>query len=148
MPQLVRRLRRLLAAPPRRWWLACEAALTLVWAKLVIRLRPFRRYRHRLPLRQQLPRRVVPSLGVADIVWSVDAVARVAPRRFDCLPQALAVQAMLRRRGGDCGVRLGVAGNARGGFRAHAWIEYEGVVIVGALPDLASYAPLDNWPQG
>lgn len=141
------RRRRLFAHPPRRWWLAFEAACTLTWLKLLIWLRPFRRYRHRLAPRETSPKRILSALEVADLVWAVDAVARVAPRRFDCLPQALAIQTMLRRRGGDCGVRLGVAASTDGGFRAHAWVEYEQVVIVGALPDLQSYAPFESWPQ-
>jgi len=48
-----------------------------------------------------------------------------------CLPRALAVQAMLRRRGIASRVCLGVArqGETLG---AHAWVEVDGHTIVGA----------------
>ncbi|PZU13687.1 MAG: lasso peptide biosynthesis B2 protein, partial [Citromicrobium sp.] len=55
----------------------------------------------------------------------VSAVALRLPGRTSCLIEALAVEAMLRRRGHECELRLGVprASAAHAGFAAHAWIE-------------------------
>jgi hypothetical protein len=58
------------------------------------------------------------------------------------LIEALAAEAMLRRRGFDARFMLGVSRPTDRGLGAHAWIELDGEVIVGSLDTLASYAVL------
>lgn len=54
--------------------------------------------------------------------WSVHA---------SCLTQALAGWIMLTRRGTESRVRIGVSSPAEHGFKAHAWLECGGRVILG-----------------
>jgi hypothetical protein len=73
------------------------------------------------------------------VSWAVAIVAaRVPPAT--CLVQALAAGAMLQRRGLACELRLGVRNRtAEGGaaIEAHAWVECDGRVAVGAVDHLA-----------
>lgn len=76
------------------------------------------------------------------IVEAVAAAGRRAPFKATCLLEALAVEAMLRRRGHDARLRLGVMRPSANGLGAHAWVELNGDVVVGQLDTLASYAEL------
>lgn len=69
---------------------------------------------------------------------AVRAAARAVPFSH-CLVEALAAEAMLRRRGATSCLHLGVR---REGERlgAHAWVEADGDVVVGAGP--SGHAPL------
>lgn len=51
--------------------------------------------------------------------------------RASCLTQALAGWIMLTRHGTESQVRIGVSSPAQHGFRAHAWLEAGGRVILG-----------------
>jgi hypothetical protein len=53
----------------------------------------------------------------------VAAVAAFYPRRALCLEQSLALYALLRRRGANAELRLGVQPRP---FYAHAWVEIDG----------------------
>jgi hypothetical protein len=64
------------------------------------------------------------------VTWAVEAVSRRIPRAT-CLTQALSAQFLLRRFGYDARLCLGVARTPRGEFRAHAWLERDGSVLIG-----------------
>jgi hypothetical protein len=82
------------------------------------------------------------------IAWSVQVMARRLPGKMTCLIQALAADAMLRRRGYQPQMRIGVAGRDRTGkIEAHAWVECEGKVVIGDVDDLATYAILSGPPR-
>jgi hypothetical protein len=59
------------------------------------------------------------------------AAARFMPVSSTCLATAMVVQALLQRHGYSALMRIGVRRPADGKFAAHAWLEYEGAVIVG-----------------
>ena len=63
------------------------------------------------------------------------AVSRL-PMPVKCLPQAIALSRMLTRAGLAHGVVFAArpAGHARPGSALHAWVEREGVIIIGDLP--------------
>lgn len=83
-----------------------------------------------------------PTPGDADrIGWAVGSAARFVPDAT-CLPQALAAEAILRRRGHPADLRLGVTRDAAG-VEAHAWVESYGRVIVGD-GDLDRFEPLER----
>jgi hypothetical protein len=78
------------------------------------------------------------------IAWAVTTAGGKFPWRITCLMEALAADAMLRRHGHICELRLGVQPPGHGPIplQAHAWVECEGAVVVGDIDDLADYAPL------
>ena len=70
-----------------------------------------------------------PSRRDMETAESLAELAKIAGRRAPlaatCLPQALAVHAVLRRRGLDPELRIGVR-KAEDRFEAHAWVELAG----------------------
>jgi hypothetical protein len=76
------------------------------------------------------------------VAWAVTAAARCVPGKATCLPQALATRALLSRLGQPSELRIGVLREGQGSLEAHAWVEYEGHVLVGRLHNLAQFKPL------
>jgi hypothetical protein len=64
------------------------------------------------------------------IAWAVKAASRYVPEAT-CLTQALAAQVLVERAGLPSRVCLGVALDQGESFRAHAWLESEGRIVVG-----------------
>ena len=75
------------------------------------------------------------------VAWAVERASRFVPLAT-CLPQALAAECLLRRVGQPTQLRIGVAKDLAGHFLAHAWIESDGRIVVGRLPNLSSYTVL------
>ncbi len=101
-------------------------------------------------LRQQL--KAIPSIWVEHetvrpvavnfIVWAVAIAGRYAPGRAKCLARALTTQLLLNRYGYRHELHIGVAKDDSQMLEAHAWIEYQGQVIVGGLSNLNRFKPL------
>ena len=72
----------------------------------------------------------------------MSAVARRFPAQRTCLIEALAADVMLRRRQYRTALHLGVqkTTNRMRPLDGHAWVECNGVVVVGHLEDLAKYS--------
>lgn len=131
--------------PLRRFWhiapadrrLLIWAAWTLGLVRLGLWLLPFGR------LRRLLDRPVRPSCQVpADkITWAVSAASRYMPAAT-CLNQALATRVLLAQSGHSATLRIGVARSGTHLLQAHAWVESDGRIVLGDLPDLAHYTPL------
>lgn len=67
----------------------------------------------------------------AQLVWAVHTAGRYLLGDKPCLPEALAVQWFLRRRGLEATLNIGVRKNPEEGFAAHAWVEQGGTVLIG-----------------
>jgi hypothetical protein len=112
----------------RRRYLA-EAGLALIGAFLRIKLVPASRYLAWC----DRPIGRLNRFAVMDIEWTVWAVEKVgsAVGGLSPLTKALAVHAMLRRRGIACTLCLGCV--IEGGMlRSHAWVERNARVLIGA----------------
>jgi transglutaminase superfamily protein len=72
---------------------------------------------------------------------AVELAARFVPRA-SCLTQALAAQVLLSRAGYEPLLRLGVNPAGRGHFKAHAWVECRGKILIGEIPSLSEFTPL------
>jgi hypothetical protein len=79
--------------------------------------------------------------SVATITWAGGAAARRIGTTT-CLGRALVVHTMLRRHGHAAILRIGVRRDGAASFEAHAWVECNGVVVIGELPEMAAYAVL------
>jgi hypothetical protein len=65
------------------------------------------------------------------VAWSVAVVSRYVPSGR-CLPQAIAARKLLRSMGYRSTVRIGVRKPTESEFEAHAWLECDGRIWVGA----------------
>jgi hypothetical protein len=114
--------------------LLIEALALLCWARLLIRIVPFRW--------------IAPCLGrpmaespvdVGDaqrqlalrVAWAVQAVARHVPLGFVCLPQAVAAKWMLRRRRLPSTLYLGLQRQKECAATAHAWLRVGDLILTG-----------------
>ncbi|MEM1254758.1 MAG: lasso peptide biosynthesis B2 protein [Cyanobacteria bacterium P01_H01_bin.21] len=84
------------------------------------------------------------SVSVDFIVWCVKASAYYTPRRSKCLVNALTAQLLLTRYQYAHQLHIGIAMDESQTLKAHAWIEYEGNVIIGDLQELSRYKSLSH----
>src|SRR5690349_8107777 len=139
-------LRRFLRLPGRDRTLLVRTALLLAVARVALWVLPFGVVRRLLtPARAARPQ-ADPGLSTERIAWAIAHTHRLVPYG-NCLPQALAAEALLMRAGHPVDLRIGVVKTERGGLRAHAWVESAGRVVVGDLTQgLDGYTPLPPLP--
>ncbi len=66
-----------------------------------------------------------------EIGWAVTRAARYVPFKAVCLPQAMAAQVMLKRRGVKSVMHFGAAKGTDKPLDAHAWLDAAGVEVTG-----------------
>lgn len=79
---------------------------------------------------------------VEQIVWSVKAIASTIPLGLNCLPQALTTKYFLTNN--EYKIKIGVQFSPEKKFEAHAWIEKNGIFIIGDFPAF-QYTPIWEW---
>jgi hypothetical protein len=129
----------------RRLVLEAASLMALVWTGL--RLLPLPTLRRILDRYAGPPAttRQADARSSAPVRWAIGAVAARLPQAT-CLVQALAADAMLRRRGFATELRIGVRVRVSHGapLEAHAWVECGGAVVTGAIPDLPEFKVLNT----
>jgi Transglutaminase-like superfamily len=114
-----------------------EAAVLLLIAVLLIRLAPLRLWRRSLGRMAPAPADLSVTIAHRRIARAVVRATTWLPGDYVCLPRAMAVQWMLRRRGLPSTLVFGVVqgGLASGDIHAlHAWVETGSTVLIGADP--------------
>ena len=79
----------------------------------------------------QRPLSAAQSVQARDIGWAVTRAARYVPFRAVCLPQAIAAQAMLGRRGVASVMHFGVLKKPGEALAAHAWLSAAEIEVTG-----------------
>ena len=110
------------------------AMMCLCWAQLLVSLVPFRHWRSRLGLAaqgKQLVDHVAARSQAADVEWA----AKRLPFPTKCLPRAMALSWMLRRKRIEHSVVFAVrpADSRESAEALHAWVEIDGQKILGNL---------------
>jgi Transglutaminase-like superfamily len=122
-----------LSWPERRTLLAAMAWMPLFWLGLHgLGLRRFQAWllRPRLLIQNDLSLDEIMGMATA-----VNRAARLVRIPANCLTRSLLLGWLLRRRGVDSQLRIGVQMN-NGSLAAHAWVEYAGIPI-NDQPDVA-----------
>ncbi len=132
----MKRLATFLALPPSDRLLLVRAAATLVAVRCALHLASIER------LRTWAGHLREGNRPADRIIWSVRTAARRVPGAT-CLSSALALQHLLSSAGHPSQVHIGVARDASG-FMAHAWLVYDGVVVIGE-EEHERYAHLTAW---
>jgi hypothetical protein len=137
---LARKLRTFFRFSPRQRRLTLSALGLVALARLGCWIVPFRRLQ---TASQHLgrARERVTETSPEEIVQAVRLASRYVPRAT-CLVQALATQVLLGRYGHIGEIHIGVALDPARQFRAHAWVESQGKVLIGGSEELTSYAPM------
>jgi hypothetical protein len=79
---------------------------------------------------------------VRRVEWAVATAARNLPWKPVCLPQAVAAQWMLRRKGIPSTLYLGI--DPAGNYDAHAWVRAGAVIVTGG-PSIQRYAVVSTF---
>lgn len=120
--------------------LGVTASVAVVLARLALWLLPFSFLRRLAASRRGEESASANTHGARRlrIASAVRIVSHLVPAAT-CLTQALAAQALLRLRGDWANLCLGVTRGDQGEFKAHAWLEANGKIVIGDAPDLAGY---------
>jgi len=88
-------------------------------------------------------------LGISDddqvaltVARAVDKAARRGPWPASCLRQALVLEHLLQKRGIATDLRIGVRRDEREKMAAHAWVERNGIVLIGGDEAATGHLPL------
>ena len=119
-----------------------QAFGTVVWTRMGLWLLPVDSLRRLLRLRA-IPS-VSPGYRVERLVWAVQAASRRVPYAT-CLTQSLSLQYLMDRYGHESTVQIGVSKSAAGLFEAHAWVEWNGRVLLNTPAEIAPYTRLLKW---
>jgi hypothetical protein len=136
------RIRRFLALAPAERRLLLRATLLVAAVRVARAVLPWPALRRLVSWAARpgrSPRGVV-AVPPGRLGWAVEVAGRYVPGAT-CLTQALALQIWLGRHGQPAALRLGVALGAEERLEAHAWLEHEGRVIIGAA-ERPRYTPL------
>jgi hypothetical protein len=138
---IAHKLRTALTLGPRRQLLVAEAAASMLAARLMLAVFPFRRVARRFGafvpptdsrVAAQAQGRGVEQARIAkEIGWAVRVSAPWMPFRSVCLQQAMAAHAMLRRRGISGVMHFGAGKSDTKPIDAHAWLDAAGVKVTG-----------------
>jgi Transglutaminase-like superfamily len=143
----LRKLRTLLRMSGSDRFQVLQVFLLLVGIRLGLGLLPFRVVLKQVQRLGNSPKNWSsrsPVQPISHIVWMVNVSSRYMPGGVKCLARALTTQLLLTRQGYAPDLRIGVAKAATGDLEAHAWIEYEGRVVIGHLKDLSRYIPFPS----
>lgn len=140
----VRLPQKLLRIPATERRQLAEAATLLVAARTALWFLPFRwtQRRFSVPVTSGAATdEAAAGRHVADVARAVRRARRGVPAA-SCLTQALAMRAMLGRRGVASTVLFGVAKRDDGTLEAHAWVEHAGRVVIGRVANMERFARL------
>ncbi len=140
----MRPLHKFIQLSPAQKALHFKAVILIAFIRLGLWVMPFRALKWMVI---RLGARPVQSKGVQvppnEIAAIISRAARRIPRAT-CLTQAMALHLLCRRRGYQTTLQIGVGRDGSSKFRAHAWVEREGKVIIGNLADLNTFLPLPS----
>jgi hypothetical protein len=134
------KLKTLLRMPGRDRLQIALTFLLLAAIRLGLWLLPFQTLLQRL---EKLGRSASAPRSIRQIVWMVNVSSRYMPG-VKCLARALTTRVLLNWYGYASELRIGVAKGEQGELEAHAWVEYQGKVIIGGLSTLSRYVPLPS----
>lgn len=136
------RIKRLARLSPAEWSDLWAALVTVALVRLALFALPFgivRRCFWKQPAHLQAPTWEHKARG-RQLGWAVAATRRVFPGA-SCLASAIALHALLEREGIVSHIRLGLPRDPGAAPIAHAWVEHDGLVLLGGADSPSSYSP-------
>jgi hypothetical protein len=126
---------RFLFLPYRKKKLLVESLLLVLGIRLSLWILPFKWLNERLLSLNStdFENRETDWNVVKSVARSVRASSRYVPQA-SCLTQALATRTLLRLKGQNSWLKIGVDRDENDVFIAHAWIEVDGKIVIGRLP--------------
>jgi hypothetical protein len=137
------RLAELARMPAEDWRLLVSALGVVALVRLRLWLLPYRSFRRVYALQPDVPvtGRSADAATALRIARAVRRASRLIPGA-SCLPQSVAAQRLLLRRGYSSTLRIS-AGRELGRFTAHAWLETDRGMLIGD-ESVAALLPLSR----
>lgn len=88
------------------------------------------------------------EVTVGAIALAVHRSGKYSPGQPMCLAKALTTAVLMSVYSLPYQINIGVAKGESGKIEAHAWVTWEGKVMVGNLPDLERYVPMSAKGKG
>ena len=127
--------------------LLVRAVCLLAAIRIALALVPLRALRDALAWRWRttsvVPRPAAPTLQ--QIIWAIQSAARLVPGAT-CLVQGLTALRLGISAGYPVTMNIGTTKEVNGALKAHAWVEHQGQVILGAAEGI-NYTPLLVWAE-
>jgi hypothetical protein len=135
---LVRKIHTIRLLSPCERRLAGSAIILMGIVRIALWVVPFRALK-RITTSGRISRLRFSRFSEEQVAWAVRLATRYVPRA-SCLTQALAAQNLLNWSGLESRLHIGV--NREAGFKAHAWIECAGRILVGGAAESAGYSAI------
>lgn len=126
-------------------WL--KAACLVVVLRMTLALLPLKILRDTIAWRWRKGS-IVPGPGaptLRQIIWAAQSAARFVPGAT-CLVQSLSVLRLAISAGYRVRLKIGTAKEIDGTLKAHAWVEHQGQIVLGAAEENL-YTPLLVWTE-
>lgn len=88
------------------------------------------------------------NVTIKAIVVAVQRSSRYGLGNAKCLARALTTGILMSIYGFPYSINIGVAKKEDSNLEAHAWVESQGTIIVGNLPDLSRYTAMSSAREG
>ena len=123
------------------------AVCLLAAVRIALALVPLRALRDGLAWRWRVGSVVLrpTALTLRQIIWAIQCASRLVPGAT-CLVQGLAALRLGTSAGYPVTMNIGTTKELNGALKAHAWVEYQGGVILGAAEGI-NYTPLLVWAE-
>ena len=126
--------------------LYAEALPVVVLTGFIVRTVPFRFLRKSLIKRLSVDTTPGPTdaAEIQKIVRSVDFFSRFHPFA-SCLTRSLSALLLIKFNGEHAILKIDVAKDEDATFKAHAWLESNGRIVMGQVPSTSRYTVLDSF---
>lgn len=127
-----------------------QAYIVMCLIRLGLLLLPFNRLQNLILKSKKLTWLEIASseVTVGAIARAVNRSGKYSPGQPMCLARALTTAVLMSIYGFPYQINIGVAKGESGKIEAHAWVTWEGKVMVGYLPDLSRYIPMSAKGKG
>jgi hypothetical protein len=119
--------------------LLITTVLTMIIIRVKLYLIPFNHIQR--SIEKNTTKKASNNIPVHKLTWTVQTVSNYVPQAT-CLTKALTAQKLLKKYGYSSQIKIGVGKDINGEFEAHAWVEYDGKVVIGE--SVKEYVPLTD----
>lgn len=136
---------KLLKFPPSQKVLFVKALILVIAIRAALWIVPFKWLKKHLMHDLKVKKRAAEAdrIHVHHVIYHVKNAAGLVPCA-SCLTQSLAALILMRHNGQDSELKIGVAKDENEQFRAHAWLEANGQIILGKLPKHSQFKVLES----
>ncbi|MEM7590113.1 MAG: lasso peptide biosynthesis B2 protein [Cyanobacteria bacterium P01_A01_bin.83] len=141
----MKQLIKLLQLTAKKRQLLIDTYFLLTAIRLGLWLLTFKTLRQRLAKLERVSFLEQDAAELNRVIWAVNLASRYQLGGVKCLARALTTQLLLSRRGYPTELRIGVVKTENDQLLAHAWVESNGEIVMGAIRNLAEFKPFPAW---